>query len=392
MTNPQRFLNRIILFLFLVLAVTGVVYAIILRAFLHNPALNGLILGVLLLGIIYTFRRILLLKPEVRWIEAFRTQQPGFSLHEPPRLLAPVTAVLGERERRGRASLNAMSMRYLLDSISARLDESREISRYLTGLLIFLGLLGTFWGLLETINSVGEVIANLSLGGNDMVTLFNEMKAGLAAPLSGMGTAFSSSLFGLAGSLILGFLDLQANQAQNSFYNDLEEWLSTLTQLRVAEETPAPAPTNSRQPVLPSGPPLPAYIHAMLQQTAENLENLEAAMQRSEDGRSQLSGLLIGLNDQLGQLNEHFERQRNVHERFLETQEAVGQFLARQSQTPVLDEPSREHLRNLDMRIGRLVEELSQGRAEMTRELKQEIKLVTKTIAFAAGDPSNSGS
>ncbi len=388
MTNPQRFLNRIILFLVLVLGVTGLVYQIIVQAFLHNPALNGLIIGVLLLGIVYTFRRILLLKPEIRWIEAFRTQQPGFSLHEPPRLLAPVTAVLGERERRGRASLNAMSMRYLLDSISARLDESREISRYLTGLLIFLGLLGTFWGLLETINSVGLVIANLSLGNNDMVTLFNEMKAGLSAPLSGMGTAFSSSLFGLAGSLVLGFLDLQANQAQNAFYNDLEEWLSTLTQLRAVEDTPALAGTH--QPAL-QGAPLPTYVQAMLQQTAENLENLESAMQRSEDGRSQLNGLLIGLNDQLGLLNERLERGQMVNERLLETQEAVGQHLIRQAQSEGLDPASREHLRNLDIRLERAIDELSRGREEMTRELRQEIKLVSRTIALAAGEPNGAG-
>ncbi len=385
MTNPQRFLNRIIFFLLLVIVVAGLVYEIILRAFLHNPALNGLILGVLLLGIIYTFRRILLLKPEVRWIEAFRTQQPGFSLHEPPKLLGPVTTVLGERERRGRASLNALSMRYLLDSISARLDESREISRYLTGLLIFLGLLGTFWGLLETINSVGIVISELSLGGNDMVTLFNDMKEGLAAPLSGMGTAFSSSLFGLSGSLVLGFLDLQANQAQNAFYNDLEEWLSTLTQHRSNEE-PQTAPAL-RQP----GTPLPAYVQAMLQQTAENLANLETAVQRSEDNRAELNNLLVGLNDQLGALNDQLSRQQQLSERMFEVQSETGSQLASFGRGDMLDPESRDHLRGVDLKLGRLLDELAKSREEMTHDLRKEIMLVTRTIALAAGDPSGSG-
>ena len=199
MTSPQRFFTRVLLFMLLVILVVAAVYGIIARAFMHNPALNGLIVGVLLLGILYACRRILSLRAEVRWIEAFRTAGPGFSLEEPPRLLAPVAGVLGDQERRGQASLSAMSMRYLLDSISARLDESRDITRYQTGLLIFLGLLGTFWGLLETINAVGTVISDLQLSSDNISDGFDELKRGLAAPMTGMGTAFSSSLFGLAG-------------------------------------------------------------------------------------------------------------------------------------------------------------------------------------------------
>ena len=223
MSSPQRYINRMIVFLVLSAIAVAAAYEIIFRIYMYNPVLNGLILGVLLVGIVYIFRRVLGLKPEIRWIEAFRTSKPGFSLQAAPRLLAPVASTLGEQERRGRFMLPAMSARYLLDSISARLDESRDISRYQVGLLIFLGLLGTFWGLLETIGSVGQVINELSVGEGDLVTVFDELKAGLAAPMGGMGTAFGSSLFGLAGSLVLGFLDLQATQAQNSFYNDVEE-------------------------------------------------------------------------------------------------------------------------------------------------------------------------
>src|SRR5918992_3090246 len=171
MTNPQRFINRMIVFLVIAAVAVAAAYGIIFRMFMYNPVLNGLILGVLLFGIVYLFRRVLSLKPEIRWIEAFRTSKPGFSMQAAPRLLAPVAGALGEQERRGRVILPAMSVRYLLDSVSARLDESRDISRYLVGLLIFLGLLGTFWGLLETIGSIGDVINELTIGEGDLVTV-----------------------------------------------------------------------------------------------------------------------------------------------------------------------------------------------------------------------------
>ena len=177
MTSPQRFINRMIIFLVLAAIAVAFAYDIVWRIFLYNPLLNGLILAVLLVGIVYIFRRVFSVKPEMRWIEAFRTSQPGFSLQAAPRLLAPVAGVLGEQERRGRVMLPAMSVRYLLDSISARLDESRDISRYQIGLLIFLGLLGTFWGLLETIGSVSQVINGLSVGEGDLVVVFDELKA-----------------------------------------------------------------------------------------------------------------------------------------------------------------------------------------------------------------------
>ncbi|MDH3663088.1 MAG: flagellar motor protein MotA, partial [Alphaproteobacteria bacterium] len=226
MSNPQRFINRMIVFLALAVAALAFAYDIVIRMFMYNPILNGLILGVLLIGIFYVMRRVWMLKPEIRWIEGLRTSKPGYAIQAAPFLLTPVANALGEQERRGRVMLPANSVRYLLDSIASRLDEQRDITRYEIGLLIFLGLLGTFWGLLETINSVSEVISGLSVAGDgDIATVFDELKTGLAAPMEGMGTAFSSSLFGLAGSLILGFLDLQATQGQNAFYNEMEEWL-----------------------------------------------------------------------------------------------------------------------------------------------------------------------
>ena len=167
--------------------------------------------------------------PEVRWVNTFRIAEPGIEVERPPVLLAPMATLLGDRI--GRMAISTQTMRSILDSILMRLDEDRDMSRYLVSLLVFLGLLGTFWGLLQTVSAVADTIRSLDVSSANTGVIFEDLKAGLAAPLSGMGTAFSSSLFGLAGSLILGFLDLQAGQAQNMFYNDLEDWLSTVTDL-----------------------------------------------------------------------------------------------------------------------------------------------------------------
>ena len=197
----------------------------IVVAFFANPGLNALIGAVLLIGTILSFRQVIRLYPEVTWVNSFRIADPGLAVERHPTLLAPMAAILGG-ERTGRMSISQQTMRHLLDSIATRLDEARDISRYMTGLLVFLGLLGTFWGLIETVGSVGKVIDGLKVGG-DAGALFDTLKEGLAAPLGGMGISFSSSLFGLAGSLILGFLDLQSSQAQNRFYTDLEDWLAS---------------------------------------------------------------------------------------------------------------------------------------------------------------------
>ncbi len=224
LSSPRIFLIRMLVFLILGALVAFVLYRQIWTAFLANPGLNALIFGVLLIGILLSFRQVIRLFPEVNWVNGLRLADPGLSVERPPALLAPMAALLGERV--GRMSISTQTMRGILDSIGTRLDEARDIGRYMTGLLVFLGLLGTFWGLIETVSSVGKVLEGLKAGG-DATAMFDSLKEGLAAPLSGMGISFSSSLFGLAGSLILGFLDLQASQAQNRFYTELEDWLST---------------------------------------------------------------------------------------------------------------------------------------------------------------------
>jgi protein-S-isoprenylcysteine O-methyltransferase Ste14 len=225
LSPPRIFLVRMLVFLVLCGLIAVVLYKQIVTAFFANPGLNALIGLVLLIGIILSFRQIIRLYPEVAWVNNFRIADPGIALARHPTLLAPMAAILGG-ERSGRITISQQTMRHLLDSIATRLDEARDISRYMTGLLVFLGLLGTFWGLIETVGSVGKVIDGLKVGG-DAGVLFDTLKEGLAAPLGGMGISFSSSLFGLAGSLILGFLDLQSSQAQNRFYTDLEDWLAT---------------------------------------------------------------------------------------------------------------------------------------------------------------------
>ncbi len=230
---PKVYLVRMMVFTLVVGIIAAVLYPGIENAFRSNVGLNGLIIGVLLLGILYSFRMVWRLWPEINWVNHFRIADPSLDVPYTPRLLAPMASLL--RDRQGRTVLSTMSMRSMLDLIASRLDEARDISRYLVGLLIFLGLLGTFWGLLETVTSIGSAIKALDVTASESSTVFESLKAGLERPLAGMGLSFSSSLFGLSGSLILGFLELQASQAQNRFYTDLEDWLSTITDIEAGE-------------------------------------------------------------------------------------------------------------------------------------------------------------
>ena len=223
LTPPRIYLVRIAVFLVLVGFIAFILYRQLIGAFMGNPGLNGLILGVLFVGIVLAIRQIVRLFREVRWINHI-SGADGRTLARPPVLLAPMAAVIGDPS--SRTALSVATTRSLLDSISARLDENRELVRYLAGLLVFLGLLGTFWGLIETVNSVGRIIGSLRAGA-DAAVMFDELKTNLSAPLAGMGVSFSASLFGLAGSLVLGFLDLQGGQASNRFYTELEDWLAT---------------------------------------------------------------------------------------------------------------------------------------------------------------------
>ncbi len=245
MNNPRHHLFWMTLYLAIVALVCLLMFPSLKAAFLANWGFNLLILSALITGIAINMRQVFALEPELRWIRMFRTGKIGISVSEPTRLMKPLAKQL-EGLNRNRFSLSAFSMRTVLDGIRGRLDESREISRYMIGLLVFLGLLGTFWGLLGTIGSVWRVIEGLEVVRHDFTAVFENLKTGLQGPLSGMGTAFSSSLFGLGGSLVLGFIDLQAGHAQNRFFNELEEWLSGVTQLIDKPE--------GRSPILAASP------------------------------------------------------------------------------------------------------------------------------------------
>ena len=376
MTHPRRYLIRMLVFLAAVALVAAALFAGIRDAFMANAALNGLIVGVLLLGIIYIFRTVFVLTREVAWLEHFRAGQPGLSNIPEPKMLAPMASMLGERTER--FSLSALSMRSLLDGIGARLDESRDISRYLIGLLIFLGLLGTFWGLLQTIDAVSDVIGGLSVGTNELGPVFDNLKSGLQAPLSGMGTAFSSSLFGLAGSLVLGFLELQAGQAQNRFYNDLEDWLSGQTRLASGALS-----AEADQSV-------PAYVQALLEQTADSLENLQRTLQRGEESRIGANASITELVERLGTLTEQMKAEQNLMVKLAENQMELKPVLSRLDEN--LSKVSfgdssgdvQTHVRNIDVHLARLLEDAAQGRSELVQEIRTEIRVLSRTLAAIA--------
>jgi hypothetical protein len=289
LASPRIFLVRMLVFLILCALIAFVLQRQILNAFSANPWLNGLIVGVLLVGIILSFHRVIRLFPEVAWVNGFRRADPGLAVPREPVLLAPMAAILGG-ERVGRLAITAQTMRAFLDSLAMRLDEARDISRYLTGLLVFLGLLGTFWGLIETVGSVGGIINGLKVGG-DADQVFDALKEGLAAPLGGMGISFSSSLFGLAGSLILGFLDLQTSQAQNRFYTNLEDWLAT-----TVDDLPAIAPAAGAATT-------PALSDA--------LERLRASINESTSGKA-TTAAMANLAEAIQGLVQHMRAEQQM--------------------------------------------------------------------------------
>ena len=379
MTNPAVYLIRMAAFLVAVAIVAALLSPTLITAFMSSPVLDGLILAVLLLGIGWNLSQVTRLRAEVAWLEAYQSRQYRLTVLPSPRLLAPMASMLASRDStsrpdQSRFTLSPGAMRSLLDGISSRLDESRELSRYMTGLLIFLGLLGTFWGLLKTVSSVSDVIGGMSTGSGNLDLLFEQLKAGLAQPLAGMGTAFSASMFGLAGALVLGFLDLTAGQAQNRFFNELEEWLAGLTRLSSG--------------VLSEGEgSVPVYIQALLEQTAENLENLQRILMRGEDSRNQANQAILALNERVSALTDTMRTNQQLMLRIAETQSSLAPALQRLTDMQAGDDVSRAYLRNIESAVLRLITESEQGRAQATLDLRNDLRLLTRTVAALAEDP-----
>ena len=267
MNFQSRYIARMILFLALVCVAGGLLFPFLKTAFFTTPVLNGLIVFVLAAGIVLNFRSVFVLRKEIKWINTSPLSLDDAAV-APLRLLSPLALILKNNRAKGNAVISPTIARSVLDSVGMRMEELRDISRYLIGLSTFLGLLGTFWGLMSTVGAVGDVIRSLNVSGESATDAFNTIKTSLEAPLSGMGTAFSSSLLGLAGALVMGFLDLQANGAQNHFYNGLDEHLATLTRYASGIGSSDDSVTSNA-----------AYTNALLEQMVESMADIRRQLQ-----------------------------------------------------------------------------------------------------------------
>lgn len=319
LSSPMSFFWSMVIFLIIAGFVAAILFRQAQAAFLANPGLNGLILGVLLIGILLVFNHVLGLRPEVRWFNSFRAAGSADKVGRDPVLLAPMRALIGQRHS---LAISTTALRSILDSIATRLDESRDTSRYLIGLLVFLGLLGTFWGLLGTIGSINTVIQSLDAGSGDTNDVLTALKEGLSAPLGGMGTAFSTSLFGLSGSLVLGFLDLQAGRAQNRFYTELENWLSSVTDVG-SDHGPATEVATS----LASGE-LSALTEqlAKLAQDGGSNQRTTAAMASLAEG---IQGLVKNMRGEQQMLRDWIEAQQEESKSMRHTLDKLAKEIAK---------------------------------------------------------------
>ena len=299
--QPRVHLVHMVVFIIVVAVISAVLFPLIKSAFMNNPGLNSLIVGTLLFGTLYAFRMVWRLFPEVNWLNGFRMGQG--STEEAPSMLSSLATILSDAS--GRTTLSPQTMRSLLDSLASRLDEGRDLLRYLIGLLIFLGLLGTFWGLLQTVSSVGDAIKGLDVTSAQTSGVFEELKNGLRKPLEGMGLSFSSSLFGLASSLILGFLDLKASQAQNRFYHNLEDWLSTFTVVQMGD----------------GGTGMPAFLRLDLQNLQKSIDRLGGTMDQRGASGGASGNATEDLADAVANLVQQMRDEQKMVRQWIQTQQ-----------------------------------------------------------------------
>lgn len=376
MTRPNRYLIRMLIFLVLVYGLAAFIAPTLAKFYMANPVVNSVIALVEVFGIFWNLRQVTRLRPEVDWVGRFQRSRASIEQGAKPVLLLPMARMFGVRtDDSKRVTLSVASMRTMLDGIASRLDESRETSRYVTGVMIFLGLLGTFWGLLKTVHAVAGVIAAMNLGGGDVNAMFAQLKSGLAGPLAGMGTAFSSSMFGLSGALILGFLDLTAGQAMNRFFNELEEWLAGLTRV------------SSGALALDGDAAMPAYVQALLEQSAENIEALQSVLIRNEESRAQTAQATQTLTERMNTLTEAIHNSHRIMLKIGEGQAALAKIAEQDGRSN--DEIARAHLRNIELLLARLIAEAEQGRVQGMADLRHDLKILTRTVAARLDDVRN---
>lgn len=352
-TRPWRYILNMLMFV-LILSGTGyLLFPQVESAFLANIYINGAILALLVLGVAYTFHQTMGIRPAVSWLRDFQHAESYAELRRPPALIAPMSVLLAEKP--GRLRISTQSARSMLDSVGARMSEAGEITRYITRVLIFLGLLGTFWGLLQTVAAVVDTVNTLS-GSTDGESV-SAMFSAISEPLRGMGTAFSSSIFGLAGSLALGFLDLQASQAQNRFYNEVEDWLSSISRVSTAGVGGEVSGAT------------PGHLSALFEQTADSLFALQTTLNKAEESRIRSNESLSFLATELTQLNERLSRQ----------EQALIAIKER-----ALDDSAQVHIRSIDQTLQRIAnqggEEREQGYQQMRAELRALARAITQAL------------
>ncbi len=313
MTDPRTYLLRMLIFLGITVIVVILLSKQLLTAFLGNPVLNGVIITTAFIGAAFIFRQTLRLVPEVKWLSNIQETNKISRKGKKPELLATVHVMLSDSSENG--SLSALSLRSVLDGVGARLDEGREISRYLIGLLVFLGLLGTFWGLLQTIDSVSSVVGGLDLNNSDFDKMMLQLRSGLDAPLSGMSTAFSSSLFGLGGSLILGFLDLQLGQAMGRFFNEVEDWLSAFANFKDLQSGQSIQQDNNQ------------LAYGLSEEGARSMIKLASAIENSELDRNKQTNQIIEINSTLKLLSDRIEDDQKLKDQLVLLNAQINQFI-----------------------------------------------------------------
>lgn len=338
--------------------------------FLAKPLLNGFVGLVFLFGIVICFLQLLQLIQSVRWIDDFVRHRPGHDQTIPPRLLAPLAALL--RSRGSKMQISSSNARSILDSVGTRIDEQRDITRYIANLLIFLGLLGTFYGLATTVPAMVETIRSLAPQENETrVQVFDKLMSGLEGQLDGMGTAFSSSLLGLAGSLVVGLLELFVSHGTNRFYRELEEWLSTITRLGFTAEGEAPASGDG------------AMIAGALDGMIEQMEALQSLYTQSDIARTVVDDRLVELASSVDRLVTRLDRDdghKALLARIADGQDRLATALAVPESGAHVDAESRMRLRSIDVQLLRILEEISAGRQESITDLRGDLAALTTAI------------